>query len=127
MAPVHYLAPRRRLLVGFVHGVEHRVLGTIEKMTGCRTEPCFITASECAGIIHRDSGRGLEVAFERLSSEMEMAQVIRSYTEQVAAEEARVGVCRDRLWVRLFRDHQPTDLLFTLTRDNERGPALIAE
>jgi len=115
MAPVHYLAPCRKLLVGFVQGIEHRILGTLEEMTDCVTEPCFITARECEQIARRSSGRSLEVVFERISSELEMAQVIRSYADQIGAEEVRLGICRDRLWARLFREGLPTDLLFTLS------------
>ena len=49
MAPVHYAPRPNRLLVGFVHRIEHRVLRTIEDMTSCLTEPCFITRQPVRG------------------------------------------------------------------------------
>jgi len=115
MAPVYYAAQANRLLVGFVHRIEHRVLRTIEEMTSCCTEPCFITTSECEQTIRSLSGRSTEVGFERISSAGEMASIVQSYACQIGADEARMGVCRDYAWVRLNRDHHPTDLLFALT------------
>jgi Transcriptional regulatory protein, C terminal len=44
--------------------------------------------------------------------------VVDVYAFQIAADEARVGVCRNYVWVRLNRDGCPTDLVFSNRRDN---------
>lgn len=118
MAPVYYAPRANRLLIGFVHGIEHRVLRTIEHMTACLTEPCFITASECAEQIGSLTGRNTEVTFERVSSPAEMANIVQSYAFQIGADEARMALCHNHLWARLTREGHPTDLLFALAGEN---------
>jgi hypothetical protein len=115
MAPMHFAPVTSRLLVGFVHGVEHGVLRTIEEMTGCTTEPCFITASDCSTSIRSLAGRHVEVSFGASSTTAEIASIVQSYATQIGAGEARVARCLDLLWVRLMRDGHPTDLLFALS------------
>ena len=114
MAPVYHAAATNRLLIGFVKGIDHTALRTIEEMTGCLTEPCFITASECQENIRSLTGRSIEVNFDRVSSVVEMANIVQSYAFQIGADEARFAICCGLLWVRLNRDCQPTDLLFSL-------------
>ena len=114
MAPVYQSPANRRLLVGFVHAVDHALLGTMEEMTSCATEPCFITASECERCIQAQAGQHTEVVFERALPVVEIANIVESYALQTSADEARFGVCQDFLWTRLNRDNRPTDLLFAL-------------
>jgi hypothetical protein len=122
MAPVHYATSRNQLLVGFVYGIEHQVLHTIEHMTDSLTAPCFITASDCAKTIRSLAARNTEIVFERVTSAGEMASIVESYAFQVGAEEARLGLCREYVWVRLNRDKHPTDLLFLLpAREVSKG------
>jgi hypothetical protein len=114
MAPVHYAAPLNKLLVGFVQGIEHHVLHTIEEITGCLTEPCVITSSQCRVSIRELATWSNGVTFDRISSASEMASIVTSYASQIGSEEARLGMCRDYLWVRLNRGGFPTDLLFSI-------------
>jgi hypothetical protein len=114
MAPVHYAAARNQLLVGFVHAIEHQALDTIEHITSCRASPCFITATECAKSIRNLAAQNTEVAFERVASAAEMANIVQSYAFQIGADEARLAICRDYVWIRLNREDFPTDLLFLL-------------
>jgi hypothetical protein len=115
MVPVHYVPGLNKLLVGFVHAIEHKVLRTIEEMTSCVAEPCFIMASQCRENIRMLSDRNLEVRFEHASSTNDMAGIIQSYAFQIGADEARLGLCRDYVWARLNRGNSPTDLLFSLS------------
>ncbi len=126
MAPVHYAPRPNRLLIGFVRRIEHEVLRTIEEMTGCRTEPCFITASECEEQVRRLAGRNLEVSFERESSPAEVANIVQSYAFQIGSDEARLGRCRNHIWARLTRDGHPTDLLFALAVGDTAVPQFAA-
>ena len=127
MAPVHYSPRSNRLMVGFVHRIEHRVLRTIEDMTSCLTEPCFITASQCEEQIHRLTGRSLEVSFERVTSPMEMANIVQSYAFQIGADEARLALCQNHIWARLKREGRSTDLLFTLADGDAQSPEFAGD
>ena len=115
MAPVHYAAPLNKLLIGFVHGIEHQVLHMIEQVTSCVAAACFITSSDCWESIRRQADTNIDVAFDRVSSGAEMANIVQSYAWQTGAEEARLGVCRDYVWARLNREGCPTDLVFSLS------------
>ena len=44
-APLHYSVSAKRLLLGFVHRVEHSLLSSLETITDFRAEPCFIDAT----------------------------------------------------------------------------------
>ncbi len=59
-----------------------------------------------------------DVTFDRVSSVVEVANIIRSYAFQIGAGQARIGICRDHVWARLVRDDCPTDLVFSNCRDN---------
>lgn len=118
MAPVHYAAPINKLLVGFVHGIEHQVLTAIERITSCVVAPCFITASDCWESIRCRTGQSNDVTFERVASVAEMATIVQSYAFQIGAEEARLEMCRNYLWARLNREGFPTDLIFTLAHES---------
>jgi len=43
MIPLHYVAATNQLLMGFVQGIEYGPLYAIEQITGCKTQPCFVT------------------------------------------------------------------------------------
>lgn len=115
MLPVHYGEAERRLLIAFVSGVQHQVLYTIAHMTGCTVAPCFITAREYQWHLHSPSTpflRDDELVFEKIVEPTEMAQITRSYVVQLAAEQIRLGKCRDYLWTRIWGRNREMDLLF---------------
>jgi hypothetical protein len=113
MLPVHYVEADKRLMVGFVSGVQYQILSTIESITGCDALPCFITA--------RDFQRHLqtiqpspenEIIFDRPMATPEIVRLGRNYVSQLGAKATRLGMCRDYLWIRLWSNQQQTDLLF---------------
>lgn len=112
--PVLYFKPARKLLIAFVCGVDHRILSTIEHMTQCTVEPCFITPSEYREKIRAlaDSSNGPELVCDKIASPSEMAGALRSYASEMHAEEARFGYCREYLWARLFGKERQVDILF---------------
>jgi hypothetical protein len=115
MLPVHYLENERRLLIGFVSGVQHQVLSTIGHITSCTVAPCFITAREYESHLHSPSTpflRDDELVFEQTVETPEMARIITSYVVQLAAERVRLGKCRDYLWARIWGRKREMDLLF---------------
>lgn len=115
MLPVHFSAIGRRLMIGFVSRVQHHILYTIEQITNCSATPCFISFNE-----YRKHLRPLalgtaenELQFDRNNSIPEIARLVRNYVNQTGAAEARFGICRDHLWVRILGRHE-MDLLFRM-------------
>jgi hypothetical protein len=133
MLPVHFVESTRKLLVGFVDGVEYGVLDTIEYMTDCVTAPCFISSREYVNQLQATTTirQGEEVKFDRVDSPSEVARIVCSYALQIGGQEARFGMCRNCLWVRLKAEHQELDILFVSKRirknsENWDGEAKVA-
>jgi Type II secretion system (T2SS), protein E, N-terminal domain len=120
MLPVHYGELERRLLIGFVSGVQHQVLYTIGHMTSCVVAPCFITAREYELHLHSPSTpfvRDDELLFDKIVDSAEMAHITRSYVVQLAADRVRLGKCRDYIWTRIAGRKREMDLLFRVRSD----------
>lgn len=115
MLPVHYAETERRLLIGFVSGVQHQVLYTIGHMTSCNVAPCFITAREYEMHLNSPSTAFLrddELVFEQIVDPAEMARITTNYVVQLGAERMRLGKCHDYLWTRIWGRKREMDLLF---------------
>ena len=115
MLPVHFSESDRKLLIGFVNGVQHHVLYTIGDMTSCTVAPCFITPREYDLHLHSPSTpflRDDELVFDQIVEATEMARIASNYVVQIAAERVRLGRCRDYLWARLWGRNREMDLLF---------------
>lgn len=120
MIPLHYVATTNMLLVGFVHGIEYGLLYAIEKITGCKTQPCFVTPSDFQNQVQHieqvntQSGdeAPVEIKFESAQTSSEMARVLCSYSVHLEADEAMIGRCKEYLWARLKSGPKEVDLLF---------------
>lgn len=112
--PLRYSQNGKRLLMGFVFRVEHRLLLALEQVTGCRTEPCFITQTEfeeqmarltvvadCKAVLH-----------EELQTPREMANAVALQAIEAGARKAIFVECRDYFWARLSGDRRTVDVLF---------------
>jgi len=118
--PLHYVATTNLLLVGFVHGVEYGLLYAIEKMTGCKTQPCFVTPSDFRiQMQQRKQERTQcgdlplnEVRFDGVHSSAEIASILCSYGIHLEADEASIEKCKEYLWARLKSGPSEVDLLF---------------
>jgi hypothetical protein len=112
--PLHYAPNGGRLLLGFVHRLEHTLLHAVEQMTGCRAEPCFITPAEFDAQMPRVTGSPdcQEVVFDEIMTPAQMAKTLGGLTIEVAAREARFVHCRDYIWTRLFGKQRRVDVLF---------------
>lgn len=116
MLPVHFVEAGRRLMVGFVTRVQYHILHTIEHITSCTATPCFIIAREFDQYLHSAAfgERENEIVFDRVSGTVEMAKLARNYVNQIGAYQARFGICRDYLWMRIWGNRNEMDLLFRL-------------
>lgn len=115
MIPVHFVESERKLLIGFVSGVQHQMLHSIGHMTSCMVAPCFITAREYDLHLHSPLTtflRDHELVFDQIVETAEMARIATNYVMQLSAERVRLEKCRDYLWVRIWGCKREMDLLF---------------
>lgn len=120
MLPVHFAEKERKLLIGFVSGVSYQILYTIEHITSCVVEPCFITAGGHNRQLHSPSSpflRDDELRFEQAMAPAEIARIIRNHVVQLGAAQVRIGKCRNYLWARIWGRKRETDLLFWVPND----------
>jgi len=118
--PLHYASATNLLLVGFVHDVEYGLLYAIEKMTGCKTQPCFVTPSDFQNQMLQSEQEQPrcgelalnEVKFEGVHSSAEIANILCSYGIHLEADEASIEKCKEYLWARLKCGPSEVDLLF---------------
>ena len=113
-APVHYSASSKRLLLGFVHRVEHSLLISLEKICECAVEPCFITPTKFAEQMTRLTA--VTDCEERVIEEdltpPRMAKTLARIAVEVSAREARFAHFRNLEWVRLTGKRRNVDVLF---------------
>ena len=116
MLPIQFIEDTGRLLVGFATRVEHAVIYAMEKILGCPTAPCFITASDFRSRMQAlESQRSAdELVLEQTSSAREMASIVCHHALHNEASEIRFAICREYLWARTLGPQQPFDLLFKL-------------
>lgn len=118
--PLHYVPAKKLLLVGFVRGIEYGLLYAIERMTGCKAQPCFVTASDFQCQRHQrehlkeqcGDASPNELKLEGVKTAEEMARVLCSYGVELEANEAIIGRCKDYIWARLKCGPKDVDILF---------------
>jgi hypothetical protein len=115
--PVFYNRTESRLYVGFLEGVSHALLYSLEQMLGCRTQPCIVPSSTYERQLEWQT-RWLEsetVMINQRQDGIEMAQTIGNYAQQVRTERCSLTCCEDHLWTRLERSGGfHVDFLFRL-------------
>ena len=118
--PLLHVAATKLLLVGFVHGIDYGLLYAIEQLTGCKTQPCFVTPSDFQVQMQRQvegEAKGGdttpdETKFEARHTAAEMAGILCSYGVDLEADEVILGKCKGYLWARLICGARAVDLLF---------------
>lgn len=119
--PLHYSKHARRLLLGFVYRVEHTLLHSIEQVTGCRAEPCFITPTEFCYQMERVTAAqdSREVVLDDSFTPADMAKTLGGFALEVVAREASLAHCQKYLWTRLSGKRRSIDVLFQNRRSIE--------
>jgi hypothetical protein len=113
-APLHYSAAARRLVLGFVYRVEHSLLVSMEQITGCRVEPCFITPTEFEEQMARLTAAPEyeESTFDDSLTPGQMARTLGRLAVEVSAREARFAHSRNYAWARLSGKRGKIDVIF---------------
>jgi hypothetical protein len=114
--PIHYSAKPKRLVLGFVHRVEHGLLQAIERITGCRAEPCFITPEEFNERTERLAAVSgyEEVVVENPGSVAQMSRTLGGFAVEVSAREAGFAKCNSWVWSRIAGKRGTVDVIFDL-------------
>ena len=113
-APLHYSVVAKRLVLGFVYRVEHSLLDSLEQITGCRAEPCFITPTAFGEQMARlTPALGYEeVVLEDPLTPAQMAKAVGGLAVEVGAKEASFTSYRNYIWTRLAGKRRKIDVLF---------------
>jgi hypothetical protein len=122
--PMYSSAAAKRLLMGFVHRVDHSLLNSVEQITGFRVEPCFVTPTDLAEQMERLSADPLleEVLFEDSKTANQRGKTLAALAVDIAAREARFAYCRDYVWIRLSGKNKALDALFRVGREQGERP-----
>ena len=120
--PLHYSPAQKRLLLGFVHRVHHDLLQSIEAVTGCRPEPCFITRDEFEAQMEqlRDAPSYTQESPRHLRSAAQMARALGGHALDLAAQAASFTLCGSYIWVRIAGRRGTRDILFPVGNARER-------
>ena len=112
--PLHYSATAKRLLLGFVHRVENSLLHSVEQVTGCKAEPCFITPTEFRDRMERLTAAPhyTEVVVEDALTPAQTAKAVGNFAVEIGAREASFAYCRNYAWMRLSGKRRTMDVLF---------------
>jgi hypothetical protein len=113
-APLHYSTTAKRILLGFVSRVEHSLLESIELMTGCRVEPCFITLRDCEDQIGRVTAplSHEEQVIEEPGPPEKMARTVGRAAVEIGARQATFTQCKNHVWARIAGKRGKVDILF---------------
>ncbi len=115
--PVFYNPAQGDLYVGFLEGVHHGFLYSLERMLDCRTQPCILEPAAFRENVERQAwpGKNETIVIQQRQSAIEMTRTIANYAGQVHAESCGITWCDDHLWIRLARpDVSHVDFLFRL-------------
>ena len=112
--PLHYSLKAKRVLLGFVDRVENSLLDSIEQITGCHVDPCFITPTKFTEQMELlTAGQDYEEAvFNESLTPTQMSKTIASFAVEISATEAVFTNTRGFAWTRLSGRRRKVDLLF---------------
>ena len=121
--PLQYSLKSKRILLGVVFRVDHILLESIERATGCKVVPCFITASELTEQMNRVSvcPNHAEAVIDVPGAPEQMARTVGRYAVEVGADRAVFSRCRRSVWARVSGKRGTADVIFRLE------PAAAAE
>jgi len=119
-APLFYSASNKRLVLGFVERVDHRLLQSIEQVTGNRAEPCFLTHAEFEAQMRCVALPALyeEVVAEHDIDPAQMARTLGRYALDAAATDVGFAQCKSWVWARLIGKRRTVDVVFARTNSS---------
>lgn len=103
--PINYATSTNMLYVAFGERVDHAALYAIEKVLGCRTQPCVAERKGIARQLDsmRQFARPRDVEFGPMNNLSEMARIALSYTSRLSPDSVRLSRIGRFIWLRLER------------------------
>ncbi len=129
MWPLHYVSATNTQYMAFGKRLDHAVVYAIEKMLGCRVQPCVAPGKVIASRIERlrQEPHSREVEFRSMHDPAEIARIAISYMARLGAEEIRISRVHQFIWLSLKAHHTITNLLFRLQENGIRPPLRSAD
>lgn len=114
--PLHFSAPEKRLVLGFVRRVDHALLQAVEKITGCRPEPCFITSGELSEQSShvRTAAEYQETMVQESLTVEQMAKTLGRVSLDAHAQQVMFARCKSYLWARVIGKRGTIDTIFSV-------------
>jgi len=114
--PFHYSRAAKRILLGFAHCIDHSLLESVEHITGCRVEPCFVTHMDLIEQLERLTCAAdyNEILIGDPCTPEEMAFTAGQLAVEAAAREASFTHCRNHAWTRLTGKWGVVDVIFRM-------------
>lgn len=130
--PMHFAPGTRRLLIGFVYRLEHRLLQAVEDVTGLHLEACMITPTTFQRQLARLEAEALPEVEHDGSAVTESPAGIAALVVQQSlrshADHVRMGTTRDAVWLRLIGAQSTRDIVVDLESEEPTlPPAMPAE
>ncbi len=125
MWPLHYVSATNTQYMALARRLDHAALYAIEKMLGCRVQPCVAPGKVIASRIERlrQEPHSREVEFRSMHDPAEIARIAISYIARLNAEEIRISRIHQFIWLSVKNHHTTTNLLFRL-QENASRPSL---
>lgn len=119
--PIHYSAKTPRLVLGFVHRVEHGLLQAIEQIAGFRPEVCFIAPSEFNEQMERlKRPEGYrEAVIGHPGAVSQMGRTLGGYALDLSASRATIVRCKSFILARIAGKHGVIDVVFDMKVSTE--------
>lgn len=114
MWPLHYVKATNTQYIAFAKRLDHAALYAIEKMLGCRVQPCVAPGKIIAGRIERlrHEPRAGEVEFRSVHDPAEIVRIATSYIAKLDAQETRLTRVGGFIWLLLRNGDATTNLIF---------------
>lgn len=125
MWPLHHVSATDTLYIAFGKRVDHEVLYAIEKMLGCRTQPCVAASKVIANRIERlrQERRSGEIEFRSMRDPAEISRIAIGYITRLGAEEIRSSRLGSFIWLLVKNHCTSLNLLFQLRSDTQPAQA----
>lgn len=103
MLPLNYVASTNTIYLAFGERVDHAALYAIERILGCRTQPCVAGRKSIARQLEtmRQFLHPGDVEFGPMNDLGEMARITSSYTTRLSPEAVRLSRIGRFIWLRL--------------------------
>jgi len=125
MLPLQYASTTQTLYLACGQRCDHAALYAIERIIGCRTQPCVGGPKDIAWQLERlrRQPRPHEVEFGPVGDTAEMSRISLSYITRVGADEVQAERVGPMIWLRLKSRASYTNLVFRLPSGARQEPA----